>query len=225
MKAEVAYRQVVLRDNGEALRLPLTAPVNDLLGQFRPSAKGNETDILPWLSVRYAAFRGLGEAKGHDVQETFLRASRAATKGKLSRELAPHLERLRFAPDGSVDVSDFAALAAWSLLEALRRQPLELRTCQQCKGPWLARPGESKYCQRVAPGQIRMDCRTLAKEKRLAGDPAYRRYRREYKRLAEAQSRGAIEAKDLMRWREQNGPADWLPFDEWKAQREESPDD
>jgi Zn-finger nucleic acid-binding protein len=224
MRAEVAYRQIVLRDNGEVLRLPLTAPMNDLLGQLRPSAQKNETDILPWLSVRYAALRGLGEARGRDVQQTLLEASKAATKGKLSSELAPYLERVRFAPDGSVDVSDLAALAAWSLLEAVRRQALELRTCPQCRGRWLARPDESKYCQRVAPGQVKMDCRTLAKEKRLAGDPAYRRYRREYKRLAEAQSRGAIDTKDLMRWREQNEPTDWLPFDDWKDQREESPD-
>jgi Zn-finger nucleic acid-binding protein len=179
--------------------------------------KPNQTDVHPWLFVRYAAFRGLGEAGEHDVQETFLEASKSATRGKLSSELAPYLERVKFAPDGTVNVSDLAALAAWSLLGSVRRQPLELRRCPQCRGQWLARPDESKYCQRIAPGQIRMDCRTLAKEKRLAGDPAYRRYRREYKRLAEAQSRGAIDAKDLMRWREQNGPADWLPFDEWKT--------
>jgi Zn-finger nucleic acid-binding protein len=222
MRGEVAYRQLVLQDNGKTLRLPLTAPVNDLLGQLRPSAKAKpETDIFPWLSDRYKALGRLGDADRRDVQETFLRASRTATKGKLSSELAPHLERLRFAPDGTVaEVPDLAALAAWSLLEAVRRQPLRLRSCPICRGRWLARPGESKYCQRVAPGQVTKDCRTLAKEKRLAGDTAYRAYRREYKRLSEASSRGAIDVRDLIAWRNENGPAKWAPFNEWKARRQ-----
>jgi Zn-finger nucleic acid-binding protein len=220
MRGEVAYRQLVLRDNGETLRLPLAAPVNDLIGQLRSSAKRSEADYLPWLSGRYAAFRGLGEATEHDVQETFLRASRASTKGRVSSELAPHLERLRFAADGTVaEVPDFAALAAWSLLESVRRQPLELRSCPICRGRWLARPDEPKYCQRVAPGQVKKDCRTLAKEKRLAGDTAYRAYRREYKRLSEAFRRQAIDVRDLIAWRDENGPAKWVPFDEWKARR------
>jgi Zn-finger nucleic acid-binding protein len=144
---------------------------------------------------------------------------RSATK--LSSELAPHLERLRFAPDGTVaEVPDLAALAAWSLLEAVRRQPLRLRSCPICRGRWLARPGESEYCQRLAPGQVTKDCRTLAKEKRLAGDTAYRAYRREYKRLSEASSRGAIDVRDLIAWRNENGPAKWAPFNEWKARRQ-----
>jgi Zn-finger nucleic acid-binding protein len=223
MRGEVSYRQIVLYDNGETLRLPLTAPMNDLLGQLRPSAK-NETGYLPYLSVRYqllAIARGtLGDALNRDVQQTFLRAAREATKGHVSAELAPYLERLRFVPDGTVDdVPDLSALAAWSLLEAVRRQPLELRTCPQCKGRWLARPDESTYCQRVAPGQVTKDCRTLDREKRIAGDSRYRAYRREYKRLDEAFRRRAIDAKELIAWRDQNGPAKWLPFDQWKARR------
>jgi hypothetical protein len=125
------------------LRLPLTAPVNDLLGQLRSTAKKNEADYLPWLSVRYKAFAGLGIASQRDVQETFLSAAKKATRGTVAAELAPHLERLRSAPDGSVvEIPDLAALAAWSLLEAVRRQPLDLRSCPICRGRWLARPGE-----------------------------------------------------------------------------------
>lgn len=222
MQGEVSYRQLVLRDNGETLRLPLTAPVNDLLGQLRPSAKRVETDYLPWITVRYQAFGDrcgvLGEARKRDVQQTFLKAAKEAARGYVSADVAPYLERLRFAPDGTVDdVPDFAALAAWSLLESVRRQPLELRTCPQCKGRWLARPDESQYCQRVAPGQVGKDCRTLNREKRLAGDSRYRAYRKEYKRLDEAFRRGAINVHELIAWRQQNGPAEWLPFDKWKA--------
>ena len=222
MHGEVAYRQLVLRDNGEVLRLPLTAPINDLLGQLRPSARGHEADILPWLSERYRGFRGLEEGGRHEVQQAFLAAARKATKGQLAPEVARHLERLRFNADGSVEVGDFAALAAWSLIEAVRRQSLELRTCAQCKGRWLAAPTEPNYCQRVAPGQVTRDCRTLARERRLAGDARYRAYRREYKRLAEAQRRGAIDVRDVVKWREENGPKRWLPFDQWNQQREEA---
>jgi hypothetical protein len=213
MKGKVTYRQLVLSDNGEVLRLPLTAPVNDLLGLLR----GDET-YLAWVLVRYSAFgKPLGEGSRPEGRQAFLKAAKAATTGHVSRDIATQTERVRFAPDGTADVPDFTALAAWSLLEAVRRQPLKLRTCAQCKRQWLARPDESLYCQRVAPGQVRMDCRTFAKERRLAGDNAYRRYRREYKRLSEAQRRGSIEIRELVNWREQNGPADWLPFDEWKA--------
>jgi hypothetical protein len=221
MRGEVAYRQVILRDNGEALRLPLTAPVNDVLGQLRSTSKGDETDIFRWVLVRYTPLFGrLGDAGRRDVQEAFLRAARKATKGILGAELAPHLERIRFEADGSaVEIPDLAALAAWSLHEAVRRQALELRSCPICRGRWLARPGEPEYCQRVAPGQVSKDCRTLAKEKRLAGDTAYRAYRREYKRLSEAFSRRAISADELIGWRNENGPSKWLPFDQWKARR------
>jgi Zn-finger nucleic acid-binding protein len=223
MQGEVTYRQLVLYDNGETLRLPLTAPVNDLLGQLRPSAR-RSLGYLTYLSVKYQALalaaRTLGDALEPDVQQTFLRAAKQATEGRVSAELAPYLERLQFAPDGTVDdVPDLSALAAWSLLEAVRRQPLELRTCPLCKGRWLARPDESKYCQRVAPGQVHKDCRTIDREKRVAGDSQYRAYRREYKRLAEAFSRGAIDARELVAWREQNSPKKWTTFDKWTARR------
>jgi hypothetical protein len=66
---------------------------------------------------------------------------------------------------------------------------------------------------------VSKDCRTLDYEKRLAGDVAYRAYRREYKRLTEAQRRGSLDIVELMRWREQNSPAKWLPFDEWKEEQ------
>jgi Zn-finger nucleic acid-binding protein len=222
MQGRIAYRQLVLRDNGERLRLPITAPINDLVGQLRSSA---HEGYLPYLFDRYKAFGGqrgfLGDARERNVQEEFLTAAKSAVKGEVSTLIAPHLERLRFASDGSVDVPDFAALAAWSLLEAVRRQELKLFTCPICKGKWLGAPDGPKYCQRVAPGQVSKDCRTLAYEKRLAGDKEYRRYRREYKRLTEAFRRGSLDVKDLIAWRDENGPASFTPFDEWNANREE----
>jgi len=223
MQGHVAYRQLVLSEKDiEKLRLPLVAPINDLIGQLRP--KEGDEPYVPYLFERYQPLGGrqgiLGDAQKRVVQTAFLDAALGATKGQLSEHVAPYLARLKFAPDGIVDVPDFTALAAWSLLESVRRLRLELRTCPTCKGKWLASPEDlSRYCQRLAPGQVSKDCRTLDYEKRLAGDVAYSAYRREYKRLTEAQRRGSLDIKELMRWREQNGPAQWLPFDEWKEEQ------
>jgi Zn-finger nucleic acid-binding protein len=216
MQGEVAYRQLVLRNNGEELRLPLTAPINDLLGQLRPSQDG----YLSYLVERYSSFSHDFYGLGAD-RTAFLEAAKSSAKGKLSAAVAPHLERVRFTPDGRVDVPDFSALAAWSLLESVRRQSLKLIRCPNCKGQWLGAPEGSRYCQRVAPGQGSKDCRTLAYEKRVAGDKEYGRYRREYKRLTELQRRGTgtLDVVELMNWRHENSPANWLPLDEWRAKR------
>jgi Zn-finger nucleic acid-binding protein len=105
-------------------------------------------------------------------------------------------------------------------MEGLRRQSLKLVTCPMCKGKWLGSPSGSRYCQRIAPDQSR-DCRTLAKEKRQAGDRVYAAYRREYKRIQEAHRRGKVDTLDLLAWRKENGPASWAPFQSWAATRKE----
>lgn len=110
----------------------------------------------------------------------FRDAAERATKGQVSAGIAPYIERLTFASDGGVDVPDFVALCAWSLLEAVRRQPLKLFTCPTCKSPWLGAPTESKFCQRLAPDHPCKTCRELDYEHGLAGRPGYAAYRREY---------------------------------------------
>lgn len=218
MQGEVLYGQLVLRNakGDEKLRLPLTAPLNDLVGQLRP--EGGESFTL-YLYRRYTS-NGVrvGAANQVAVQKDFADAILSAEKGQLAEKIAPYLATLRFAPDGTVtDVPDLPALAAWSLLESIRRRPLKLRTCPTCKGKWLGSADDSRYCQRVAPGQLSKDCRTLDYERRIAGDDAYQAYRREYKRLTEQERRGSLATRDLYRWREANNPIAWTPFDEWKA--------
>jgi hypothetical protein len=219
MQGEVAYRQLVLTEKGEEkLRLPLTAPVNDMLGWLAtPTSLRN---YVTYMGARYGGL-GLGRLRMEHAAG-FLDAAKAATKGHLSADIAEHVGRLRFAPDGTVAaVPDFPALAAWSLMEAVRRQELRLLTCPTCKRKWLASSSEkSRYCQRWAPGQTR-DCRTLEYERHVAGDAAYSAYRREYKRLAEAERRGSVEGYAVRQWRAQNSATDWQPFEEWKAQRKE----
>lgn len=220
MRGEVSYRQIVLTDpkRGEVLRIPLLAPVNDLLGENPLAGPGN----LAYLHRRYGtAFSGLGAAT---LQAPLFRsAAKRAVRGHLDETLAPHIGRLQFAADGTLsDVPDLLALGAWALLEAVRRQPLKLYTCPRCKRPWLGAPDEkSRYCQRPAPGNTK-DCRTLDYERRVAGDASYRNYRREYKRVTEMQRRGAIDLYELYRWREHNTPAAWTPFGTWKERDDAS---
>lgn len=233
MRGTVEYRQLVLRRDGdEALRLPLTAPVSDLLGLSK-----DDEQYSAYLSVRYGktfATNGRGvlaDAQKKDeegnpiVVDAFLHAARSAAKGQLASSVGPYVERLRFAADGDVaDVPDFVALAAWSLIEAVRRQRLKLITCPTCKRPWLGSPDGPKHCQRRAPGQMR-DCRTLAKEKRLAGDSRYRSYRREYKRLEQAFRRRRVTAQELVAWRDENTVGKWERFPIWNARRQKGGSD
>src|SRR5437868_5959118 len=126
MRGEVAYRQLILRDKrgDERLRVPLLTPVNDVLG-----ADANRTDYTSYLSRRYSDLFPRGSVGEQTTTAgVFALAISAAVKGRLDARLAPHLERVAFAPDGTVtDVPDLLALAAWSLLEAIRRQPLKAR--------------------------------------------------------------------------------------------------
>src|SRR5438874_2267950 len=215
MHGEIAYRQLVLSDKSgdERLRVPLLTPVNDLLG-----GDANRTEYVIYLSSRYSDLfppESVPDAMTH--AGLFTQALGAAAEGRFDARLAPFLERITFDADGTVaDVSDLLALGAWSLLEGIRRQPLKVRTCLTCKRNWVASPGEkSRYCQRMAPGHPSKDCRTLAYERRVAGDRAYRDYRREYKRLTERHNRGTLQTYDLYRWRDENDATNWLPFEQW----------
>lgn len=221
-RGTIAYRQVtVSTGHGEDLRLPLAAPINDLLALDRG------TEYFTYIHNRYGdAFAGARGYTGHslDAPRAFRHAADLAAKGRIAAAVAEHLEHVEFAGDGSVaHIPDLPSLAAWCLVELVRRTPLVLKTCPTCKTPWIDTKGGSRYCERPAPGQSR-DCRTLAKEKRLAGDSEYRAYRREYKRLHEAFQRGSITAEDVVGWRRDNGPKHWQPFDVWKTEQKEGND-
>ena len=211
----------------------MLAPVNDLLGLSRPerrvmrrqaesgrAGRPGEADLTSWVRQRYRSAFGprpfVEEARSTDVQEAFLEAAAAAAKGQVAASIGGYLERVRFAPGGGVvDVPDFVSLAAWVLLEGVRSQQLKLQSCPICRGKWLGSPDGSRYCQRRAPGQLR-DCRQLAADKRLGGDAAYRGYRSEYRRVSEAFRRGSIDMSELVRWRDDNGPSAWTPFELWR---------
>src|SRR4051812_45648234 len=135
MQGEVAYRQLVLRGGGEKVaRLPLLAPLNDLLGARRLVPNEPSDEDAMYGAYLFKRYDGLGFSRGWqgraiDALAAFEQAAKTAPKGAMSAALAPHLERLRFRPDGGVaDVPDLTVLATWSLLEAVRRQPLKLLT-------------------------------------------------------------------------------------------------
>jgi hypothetical protein len=217
-QAAITYRQVTVQSPGRpSLRLPLLAPVNDLLGLSDETYKAGH--LLGRYGETFEFGRGFLGGGDQELREAFTEAAKLAAQGRVSSRIASHLERVRFAGDGGVtDVPDLAALAAWCLVELVRRMPLKLKKCPTCHRPWLDTPGGSRYCERRAPGQAR-DCRTLAKEKRLTSDSNYRAYRREYKRLDDALRRTAITALELGDWRRENSAHGWEPFDTWKTNR------
>jgi Zn-finger nucleic acid-binding protein len=214
--AAITYRQVSVEPVGRtSLRLPLLAPVNDLLGL-------SDETYMAYLFGRYSEtfdLRGFLGGDGEKLRGEFTEAAKLAAQGRISQKIASHLQRVRFAGNGGAsDVPDVAALAAWCLVELIRRMPLKLKRCPTCRRPWLDTPGGSRYCERRAPGQAR-DCRTLAKEKQLTSDSNYRAYRREYKRLDDAFRRKTISAQDLVAWRAENSAHSWAPFDMRKSNR------
>lgn len=91
----------------------------------------------------------------------------AATKGQdgvIDRRLGPLLERVRIVEEGVVEVPDLAALAAWTLHNAIVRRNYELRTCEFCGHPFLATE-RSRYCRRRAQGLHKQSCQDVAKVK------------------------------------------------------------
>lgn len=83
--------------------------------------------------------------------DSFVRATKRATQGKFTAELAPHLERVRYGGTGGPDtVQDYLALVAWAIDQVMRAGKYELSRCELCRNPFLSR-GRARYCLRLAP--------------------------------------------------------------------------
>ena len=74
----------------------------------------------------------------------------------------------RGTPDWIPD-HDLAALAAWCLFQAMIRQDIELRPCDNCHLPWLGTASGSPFCGRPAPHRF-SSCRELMKQARFRRD-------------------------------------------------------
>jgi hypothetical protein len=226
---------------------PLTQPVDDMLGLDAEDLRDfgscfdqlskygpfwgapdldDEEEVAAWVEGAEGQNRRLlarGRKWANEARPRFLKAARRAQQGYVAALLADDLGRVRYRPGRSPDEvhdGDLPALAAWSLVEALRRQPITLGKCRNCRRPWIVQPGQ-EFCQRTAPGHVR-DCRTLAKEAAFLGRPEVQGYRREYKRLHELKRRGTISAQELNEWRQQNSPKKWRRYDDWKERRKET---
>lgn len=236
MQVALSRGALVLEPNSEHNSvLPLPMPVNDLIGLRAES--GYATHLFeqyhrfwpeswwpnhPDSGTRFdgAAERVEREAavwSKQDLPTHFLAAARLAESGHFSARLAPFYERVKRRPaeePDEVEDGDLAALAAWTLGEALRLRPVSLRECPLCRVPWLASAMEaSPYCLRPYPGR-QTSCRALKKDEHFRENQGA--WRREYKRLYEQKKRGTLAERDWDAWRAGNSPDAWFPFPVWK---------
>jgi hypothetical protein len=129
-----------------------------------------------------------------------------APRGRLSETIAAFLPRVRYLPNGVIelDEGDIAALAAWSLQELLRHGPVAAAVCPSCGNPWIPDRG-GLLCNRPAfgsgeSGSLRSTCRELGAKK------TYRVKRREeLKETALAKKRAARAGYELAKRAEARG--------------------
>lgn len=218
----------------------LSEPVDDLLG-----LRLDDPPYVASLAVRYSAVlpRGWGSVQKHGaavhervrarlrsqlagweaagVPALLLRAARRAERGNIVADLGPILERVTYRPGDEPDEladGDLPALAAWALVEMLRREPVRVRRCGLCRKPFLAPSEDALYCARPAPGRSRY-CRSAKRDERFAKEhPEYRRY---YKRLHERKRRGSLDPWIWELWTADNRPGEknvtWRQIEEWAS--------
>jgi hypothetical protein len=173
MRAQTQYGLLLLGDGTEGRKMPLTRPVDDVLGfnqahtperlahwvyAYTPVGLFPEDEVL-----RDKAFASALRWRKRGIPELFLRAAKKAARGKFPKEIAPYLERVTFRADGIDEVPpDFLALAAWSLDRALREMHFVVRPCDLCRAPFLS-TGRSRFCRRLAPGSLKQTCQDVGK--------------------------------------------------------------
>jgi hypothetical protein len=195
-------------------------------------------EFARWLAVDPAlSSTGLGAVLGgRDPDPGFLEAldvtsvlftegaETAATEGRLTEALAPHLARVRRIDRlGTVEVPDIRAFGAWCLNRLLdSRRQFSLRTCELCGLPWLAVREAGRYCSRPAPGH-RSSCRAVAAQERYTASHAD--YSAERRRLGQLARRGRLGKREYAAWKQDNGPGaegrEWRRYDDWKQRRKE----
>jgi hypothetical protein len=241
------FRQGLVLADGRTL--PLTAPVNDLIGLRVewPYAVHLHSSYRPfwpteWISVpaeldttglddHELAIEAMAaqieriqteasELRRRKLPAKFLAACHQAEQGHLSASLAPFLERVVHRPGEAPDEVPEGDLP--TLAAWALHQALRLR------------PLEVRECQLckvpwlASPEQPSPYCerpypgRSMSCRE-LKKDEHFREsqrdWRREYKRLYERRKRGTLSEADWQAWRAENNPAAWYAFDEWRKRR------
>jgi Family of unknown function (DUF6076) len=210
-------RQALLRQMA-ATQVPLTAPVDDLLGLRY------ENEYRKYLRAQYGAKLIDSDDQLADWQQTslpelFLDAAHKASQGVLAEELIPYLLKIRRRPLplGDELPDDLPTLAAWLLDLLPRLKSFDVKPCALCHLPRLALVGEqSDYCRRPSPGHS-TTCSNLERERRFRDER--RLWRREYQRLHDRLRRGSLSETEWQAWKNDNSPQSWRPYEPWQAAR------
>lgn len=230
-------------DQPKAGRTPLTAPINDLVAindafeyaihldkRYWPLAplswwEGEDDNSFVNLTISFHhAIADWSEARAVDG---YRKAIAAAAEGRISAGLVEPLQRVTYRPGGPCDVpdGDLPALAAWALVEAIRLAPLRVEVCPLCNRPWVTAADQTNpYCSRPAPDVTNgstTTCRERSKNTRFRS--TREGWRRAYNAASERRRRGTITEDDWKAWRAANKPDSFLPYDEWRAERDARP--
>lgn len=151
-------RQAILNQlggTGAKTVVSFMEPVDDLLALLEEDAGWRADHLAIYYSTvgllpgnLAAVKRQIRRWQRDDLPALFLRAAKDASRGVVSAELAPHLERIRFVPErDGAEVQTLPALAAWSLSQAVQRGKFAVQACALCGLPWLATE-RGRYCRR-----------------------------------------------------------------------------
>ena len=210
---EVKRAPLLARSSSCSLCAPRMLPIRNGCGRpgltFGRSTGHSTRYRIEWRSSSVAGMQQAYRASSPEP------GNGRRTAGSIPK-LAPYLGRVRYGRGAEADEvqnGDLPALAAWALVEMIRRDGVSVRRCRNCKQPFLTGPDDKAIlCERPAPGRAR-SCRALDRDVRFQQENAD--YRREYKRAWRAKSRGQLSKLEWEAWRRDNKPDDYTPYDEW----------
>jgi Family of unknown function (DUF6076) len=229
--------------------LPLTQPVNDLLGlrdewDYAVQLDSNYGSFWPdeWMDLP-ADFDSTGltdhdladearaaqidriadeirELRRRKLPDTFLAACKQAEQGHFSVTLAGFLEQITRRPGDEPDEVPEADLP--TLATWALDQALRQRPVEVRECPLCKRPWLASP-EQPSPYCDRPYPGRSMSCRALKKDEHFREsqrdWRREYKRLHERRKRGTLSEADWQAWRADNNPDDWYAFDEWQRRR------
>jgi Family of unknown function (DUF6076) len=242
------WRQGLLLGEGEKV-LPLTAPVNDLVGLrsdwpyavhlhssygsfwpdewihlpdgFDPTGLDEHELATAALAEQIATIEHrASELRRSKLPARFLDACRKAEQGYLAASLGPYLERVLRRPGEAPDEVPEGDLPALGAWAL--DQMLRLRQVEVRDCPLCGVPWLASP-EQPSPYCERPYPGRHMSCRGLKKDEHFREsqrdWRREYKRLHERRKRGTLSETDWNGWRAENSPNAWTAFEEWLKRR------